>query len=304
MVDNETTGPVGADAEETTVVTESLGARRETAGPPCLVVIYGDNIGRRHSLEKAELIIGRADTAHLCIDHNSVSRQHAKIAVQEGRARVNDLGSTNGTFINDDRIDEVELRDGDLLRVGTQIFKYLSAQNIEAKYHEEIYRLTTVDGLTQAYNKRFFEETIEREVNRALRYDRVLSLALFDIDHFKQVNDTYGHLAGDHILRELSRVVAKNLRRDDVFARYGGEEFAIILPEIDRAGAQLVCEKLRLLIADQAFDFDGSDIPITVSLGVATLAPGAQRITAVGFVAAADTKLYEAKQTGRNRVCA
>ncbi len=303
MGDNETTAPIGKDDDEITVVTEALKSKKAGAGPPCLVTFYGDNIGRRHSLDKQEHIIGRADTANLSIDHNSVSRQHAKITVHGEKSRIFDLGSTNGTFVNDERIDSVDLRDGDLIRIGTQIFKFLSADNIEAKYHEEIYRLTTIDGLTQAYNKRYFEETIEREVNRAQRYGRVLSLVIFDIDHFKKVNDTHGHLAGDFILRELALLVAGNLRREDVFSRYGGEEFTIILPEINARGAQRVCEKQRKLVANHYFGFDDKQIPITISLGISTLTKGAEEIDAMGFVAAADEKLYEAKQGGRNRVC-
>jgi len=300
--DSEVTEP---SDKEITVVTESLERRAQGGGPACLVVFYGADIGRRHSLDKTELIIGRANTANLSIDHNSVSRQHAKILSTDGKSRIFDLGSTNGTFVNDERVDESELRNGDLVRIGNVIFKYLSGADIEAKYHEEIYRLTTIDGLTNAFNKRYFVEALERELNRALRYRRLLSLVLFDIDHFKRVNDTFGHLAGDHILRELAHLVADNLRREDIFARYGGEEFAIILPENDGPGATMVCEKLRRLAEERHFGFDGQEIRVTISLGIATLGPDASLdMEAQDFIAAADGRLYAAKQGGRNRVCA
>jgi two-component system, cell cycle response regulator len=290
--------------EEITVVTESLGEKGETStGTPCLVVFYGKNIGHRHELDKSEVIIGRSDSANLQVDQESVSRQHCKILTLAGRSSLSDLGSTNGTFVNDDRIDTRELRDGDLLRIGQTIFKYLSGSNIETKYHEEIYRLTTIDGLTQAYNKRYFLETLEREVNRATRYGRVLSLVLFDIDHFKKINDSFGHLAGDYVLRELAVVVNGNLRREDVFARYGGEEFAIILPEIDHEGSKIVCEKVRRKIELHLFKFGADHIPVTTSFGIRTLGPS-EKIDTTRVIAEADAKLYEAKQGGRNRVCA
>jgi len=212
-----------SDEGDITVVTESLVAQRDAeATPPCLVVFYGHDIGKRFTLDKSESIIGRSASAHVQVDQDSVSRNHARIETEGGRSTISDLGSTNGSFVNDDRIDTTDLRDGDMIRIGQTIFKYLSGGNLESKYHEEIYRLTTIDGLTRAFNKRYFLETLGSEVKRSLRYGRVLSLVLFDIDHFKIINDTHGHLAGDHILRELSTLIANNLRGEDVFARYGG----------------------------------------------------------------------------------
>ena len=274
-----------------------------TAGDGCFVVFYGQNIGRRYFMNKPQQIIGRSDTAHLQVDQDSVSRQHVQITTNQGRSWLRDLGSTNGTFVNNLRVEDVELRDGDLIRVGQTIFKYLSGSNIESKYHEEIYRLSTIDGLTETYNKRFFLDSLERELNRAQRYGRGVSLVLFDIDHFKKINDSHGHLAGDYVLRELAHLVAQNLRRQDILARYGGEEFAIILPEIDTPGSTLVCEKLRGLTEQYPFVFGSESIPVTVSLGIYSLDVSAGPTTPEAFIAGADAKLYAAKQGGRNRVC-
>ncbi len=294
--------------ESETVVTVVTQAMRDDQlgeqGTPCLVVFYGKNLGKRYFLDRPEQILGRSDSVSIQVDQESVSRQHAKITAQSGRAWVADMGSTNGTFINEQRTSEGELRDGDLLRIGQTIFKYLSGSNIESKYHEEIYRLTTIDGLTQAYNKRYFLETLGRELNRAQRYDREMSLTMFDIDHFKKINDKYGHLAGDYVLRELAGIVTHSIRRDDIFARYGGEEFALVLPEIDKKGAEQVSEKLRGRVEEHAFIFNTHRIPVTVSLGVRSLVHGEPTIDATQFIADADKKLYEAKQGGRNRVCA
>jgi two-component system cell cycle response regulator len=286
-----------------TVVTQGLGERARPSGQACLVVFYGANIGRRYFLDKPEQIIGRSESANIQVDQDSISRQHCKILNQDGHFILLDMGSTNGTFVNDDPCEERELRDGDVIRLGQTIFKYLSGSNIESKFHEEIYRLTTIDGLTQAYNKRYFLETLERELNRSLRYGRAMSLVMFDIDHFKQINDTHGHLAGDYVLRELSGIVAQNIRREDIFARYGGEEFALILPEVEADGAMQVCEKLRQKIEDKHFMFAQKRIKVTVSLGIRTTRKPETDITGTEFIAQADAKLYQAKQSGRNKVC-
>jgi two-component system, cell cycle response regulator len=287
----------------TTVVTKGVSEATSEQGQSCLVVFYGQNLGKRYFLDKDEQLIGRSDSAHVRIDQESVSRKHARlVSMGTGCWRVIDLGSTNGTFVNDHPVAEAELRNGDMLRIGQTIFKYLDGTNIETKYHEEFFRLTAIDGLTQAYSKRFLLETLEREFYRAIRHSRPLSLAMLDIDHFKQINDKYGHLAGDTILREMSGIILRNIRREDVFARYGGEEFALVFPETDREQAVQISEKLRKLIEAYPFSFKGKGIPVTVSFGVAE-AGGPENVESMqDFIACADAKLYEAKQTGRNRV--
>lgn len=272
-------------------------------GPACLVVIYGTNLGKRFFLETGETIIGRSDLVQIQVEQESISRQHAKVISDGTRQRLVDLNSTNGTFVNDQTITDAILSDGDFVRVGQTIFKYLAGTNIESKYHEEIYRLTTVDGLTHAYNKRYFLESLERELNRAQRYSRALSLIMLDIDHFKNINDTYSHLAGDYVLREMGSQIIQNLRREDIFSRYGGEEFAILLPEIGLEDARQVAEKLRRKIESQTFMFSQKTIPVTASFGVHATKPNEPDVTSEQFIAAADAKLYEAKQSGRNRVC-
>jgi diguanylate cyclase (GGDEF)-like protein len=202
--------------------------------------------------------------------------------------------------VNDELIDEYVLRDGDFIKIGRSIFKFLSGNNIENAYHEEIYRLTTIDGLTQVFNKRYFLETLEREIGRAQRYRRDLSLIIFDIDHFKKINDTYGHLAGDHVLKHLALVIKSRIRREDILSRYGGEEFTIILPEIDRENASQFADKIRRLIEKAVFKFEDTEIPITISIGVAAYAPESGDVAE--FIKVADDKLYQAKTQGRNRV--
>ncbi|MCC6746330.1 MAG: diguanylate cyclase [Deltaproteobacteria bacterium] len=265
-----------------------------------MVVIYGQELGRKYNLESPSIIIGRSSKCDIQVDQESVSRNHCKLINTGKTIILRDLGSTNGTYVNEGLLDEHVLRDGDLVKVGRTIFKFLTGGNIEHAYHEEIYRLTTVDGLTQVYNKRYFMEVLEREISRGHRYGRELSLIMFDIDHFKNINDTYGHLAGDHVLHQLAQVVKERIRREDIMARYGGEEFAIVLPEIDAFNARQFADKIRRLVEKTAFKFEDTKIPVTISIGVGCVT--ADLTTSTDFIKLADENLYEAKRRGRNCV--
>ena len=276
---------------------------RRSVGAAALVVIHGDELGKKHDLTRHEMIIGRSSKADIQVDQDAVSRHHACLTKEtDGRIRLKDLGSTNGTFVNDRECGEepVEVRSGDYIKVGRTIFKFLAGGTIEAAYHEEIYRLTTTDGLTQIYNKRFFQETLAREVGRSVRYGRPLSLVLLDLDHFKAINDTAGHLAGDHVLQKLAQTIQARVRKEDLFCRYGGEEFALILPEVTGKGAMTTAEKLRKLVEKTPFEFEGERLAVTVSMGCGSLTKDMK--TPEELVAQADERLYEAKRAGRNRV--
>jgi two-component system cell cycle response regulator len=268
----------------------------------CLVVIYGMDLGKKYNLEQPAIIIGRSSKSDIQVDQESVSRNHAKIINTGKTIILRDLGSTNGTYVNDELIDEYVLRDGDFIKIGRTIFKFLSGNNIENSYHEEIYRLTTIDGLTQIYNKRYYLETLEREISRAHRYRRELSMIMFDIDHFKKINDTYGHLAGDYVLKQLASVVKSRIRREDTMSRYGGEEFAIVLPEVDAYNANQTAEKIRKLVEKTVFKFEDTKIPVTISVGVCSINQDTK--DPAEFIKKADEKLYQAKSAGRNQVCA
>jgi diguanylate cyclase (GGDEF)-like protein len=273
--------------------------------PHCLVHIYptGVNIGQRYMLSDRPVVIGRGDDADVKIADHSVSRRHARVEATSKGAMVEDLGSTNGTFVNDQPIETLTfLKDGDYLRVGNCIYRFLSGGNIEAEYHEEIYRLTIIDALTQIHNRRYLLEFLERELARSTRHHRPLALILFDIDHFKKINDQIGHLAGDYALREIAAMIKTSIRVEDLFARYGGEEFALVLVETAKPGALDVAERIRRRIEQQKFTFDGTAFQATVSLGVA-FTDGTDKIASKDLIQQADEKLYEAKRTGRNRVC-
>jgi len=272
-------------------------------GEACVVVLYGPELGRRATLGRGAVQIGRSSRNELPIDQESVSRHHARITTSQSKGYlIEDLGSTNGTYVNDEKLTKERhaLKDGDQIRVGRSILKFMSGTNLEDNFHEEIYRLMTVDALTQVFNKRYFNEALEREYNRAHRYKRELSLVLLDIDHFKEVNDTSGHLAGDAILRQVAAEVKPRLREQDIFARVGGEEFAMLLPEIAHEGAVATGEKVRRIIEAATFTFEKISVKITVSVGVTSLDPRSRDPNSL--YERADAALYEAKDKGRNCV--
>jgi diguanylate cyclase (GGDEF)-like protein len=295
-----------SESDEKTRVTQVVQAPPpdQTPGNDCVVVIYAAEpglLGKRYVLDKSPLRVGRGGDNHIVLDGDSVSRRHSHFERRSNGWFIVDDGSTNGTFLNEEQIKrEAALNNGDRVKVGPTILKYLSGLDAEAKYHEEIYRMTIVDGLTQIHNKRYLFEALDKELIRARRYDRQLSLLIFDIDYFKNINDQYGHLAGDHVLRELARIVQERIRRDEVFARYGGEEFVIALPETSLQGAVTLAENLRARVETHGFSFQGERIPVTISVGCAVLG---EEKTAADLIQLADDKLYEAKRGGRNRVC-
>jgi diguanylate cyclase (GGDEF)-like protein len=296
-----------SEQDEKTRVTQVVQASppEQGTGSDCLVVIYTAEpglLGKRFVLDRSPLRVGRGTDNHIVLEGDSVSRRHAHFERRGTDWYVVDDGSTNGTYLNEEQVprDSV-LGNGDRIKVGPTILKFLSGLDAEAKYHEEIYRMTIVDGLTQIHNKRYLFEALDKELIRARRYERELSLVIFDIDFFKGINDQFGHLAGDHVLRELARVVQERIRRDEVFARYGGEEFVIVLPETGLAGALALAENLRQRVESHVFIFQNERIPVAISVGCAQLLKDDR--TAAHLIQRADERLYEAKRGGRNRVC-
>jgi two-component system cell cycle response regulator len=289
-------------SDTTTRVTLSADIKLpEHAGKECLVALYGTSIGKKHELTHGLTTLGRDPLATIILEADSVSRQHARIEIERGETWISDLGSTNGTFVNDVPVTSRQrLTSGDLLRIGDVIFKFLAGSNVEAAYHEEIYRMTIRDGLTAVANARYLGEFLEREFARSRRHHRDLAVLLIDVDRFKRINDTWGHLTGDYVLRELARIIESRVRRDELFARYGGEEFCLVLPENDRENAMSYAEIIRRLVEGHRFVFDGTHIPVTVSIGVGLYTP--DMVRAQDIVRVADEALYRAKNGGRNRV--
>ncbi|HVS36547.1 MAG TPA: GGDEF domain-containing protein [Gemmataceae bacterium] len=269
----------------------------------CVVHIYptGPGMGARYGLTDTPMVIGRGNDCDIRINDHSVSRRHARIQPGADGYYAVDLQSTNGTFVNDVPASICKLKDGDYLRVGNCIYRFLAGGNVEAEYHEEIYRLTIIDALTDIHNKRYLLEFLDRELSRSARYGRPLALIMIDLDHFKSINEDLGHLGGDFTLREVASCIRGNVRKEELFARYGGEEFAVVLPETNLEGAVVVAERIRGQVEQRVFQYEGKTYPVTISVGVAAT-NGENALTPNDLIGKADDQLFRAKHDGRNRV--
>jgi len=266
-----------------------------------LVQLRGPDLGRRLLLSDRVVTIGRDPESTVVLKSDSVSRCHARIEPFEGGHRVVDNMSTNGTYRNQVQVSGGQpLVSGDYVQVGDAIFKYLSGDNIEMAYHEEIYRLTIEDSLTQIANKRALTDFLDKEFARARRYQRDVAVVMIDLDHFKRVNDTYGHLMGDFVLRDMAKLIGSRIRREELFARYGGEEFCVVLPEMEAPAGVKFAEAIRVLVEEHVFSFEGNIVRMTASFGVAGMTVAMTRPE--DLLLAADENLYRAKNEGRNRV--
>jgi diguanylate cyclase (GGDEF)-like protein len=246
--------------------------------------------------------IGRSPTAEIALPEVlSISRQHARLTYAAELVSLEDLGSTNGTYVNGHLIDgPTVLKSGDRFQVAGVHFKFLHERDPEHAYYETIYDLVTRDGLTEIYNRRKYEEEAEREFARAKRHHRPLCLITFDLDDFKLINDTYGHLCGDFVLKQITTLVAAVLRPEQVFARVGGDEFVILTPETTIAGSEALAEKLRERVAGLEYTYCGCAVRVTCSFGVAQLDGDMTRPEHLRE--AADRALLGSKRAGRNRV--
>ncbi len=266
-----------------------------------LLEIYGKKIGNKTNVSKDGVTIGRSPDCDIPVNDSGASRVHLRIATHKGNFHVMDLNSTNGTYLNDQKVSGLQsLENGDKIRLGRTVFKFICSDDLEAEYYDQIYQVAIRDGLTGLYNKKTLYENLEKEIKRSVRYNRPLSFLMTDIDHFKAVNDTYGHLAGDKVLTALSKVLQQYVRRADFVYRFGGEEFSIILPETSIKGAILTAERIRMAASKLSFKEDGHTFSITISIGVCEHKK--EYSTATEFIKKADELLYKAKKNGRDRV--
>jgi diguanylate cyclase (GGDEF)-like protein len=267
-----------------------------------LIVLAGASVGEMYKIASEKTVIGRGQQADIQVIDEGISRRHAEIVHEGEEILIRDLGSTNGTYCNGERIAEHTLSDGDKIQVGsTTILKFTFHDSLDESFQRQMYESALRDGLTKIFNKKYFLDRLESEFAYAIRHRTPLSLVMFDIDHFKRINDTHGHLAGDYALTTLAKVVSDTIRQEDVFARYGGEEFAVICRGIDLNGAIAFGERIRRCVDAQAFVYNGVDIKVTVSVGVAAV-PEVGMKEPMELVGAADDALYQAKRQGRNRV--
>ncbi|HEV3030253.1 MAG TPA: GGDEF domain-containing protein [Polyangia bacterium] len=276
------------------------GGKRDRA---YLVVLAGASVGEMYKIDGEKTIIGRGQKAQIRLLDDGISREHAQLVIVNDRIVLQDLGSTNGTYCNGLKVEaNKELVDGDKILVGsTTILKFTYHDNLDEIFQKQMYESALRDGLTKAFNKKYFTDRLESEFTFAIRHVAPLTLVLFDIDHFKKVNDTYGHQAGDHVLSEIAALLTGALRAEDVFARYGGEEFGVICRGSDVMQGQIVAERMRKAVAQNKFVFEGTHIPLTISVGVAGLPDPAVK-DAAELVSLADQALYKSKHGGRNQV--
>ena len=269
----------------------------------CLIQYSGETLGRRFLLDAPEIIIGRVPSAGILLADDSVSREHAKVISGGNTVAVEDLGSSNGTFIYDQRVaSRTTLQNGDMLRLGSVLLKFFAQDNIESAFHDKIYRMATIDAGTQLFNKKYLLETLESEFRLCRVYGRPLSVIYYDLDFFKKVNDAHGHGCGDYVLRESAQVVKSCMRTEDILGRFGGEEFVAILPGADGRTAAELAERIRKSMEDYEFIFDNKKLKQTISIGVSE--NRRQFKSHTDLLNDADRKLYQSKDLGRNRVTA
>ena len=269
---------------------------------PYLIVLSGADVGQMHKVQNGESVMGRGSTANIRLTDEGISRRHARILVDGKTVSIEDLGSANGMFVNGERVGTAPLKDGDQIQLGgTTILKFTYHDSLEEDFQRQMYDAALRDALTKAFNKKHFLDRLGIEVAYARRHNAPLALVMFDVDFFKKVNDTYGHLAGDYVLQHLAATTQHLLRTEDMFARYGGEEFAVLCRGTNLEDAATIAERLRAQVENTPFVFENTRIPVTISAGVAAF-PNVSVQAPVDLVAAADEALYEAKRGGRNRV--
>jgi len=297
-----------------TKVTEKLTpmefSERQGLEPACLVAIAGPLLGIRVEFSDAPITIGRSTEADITIPSAGVSRTHCRLYRHLGRFVIEDLGSTNKTFVNGVAVDKIVLQDADRIKVGDSVFKFFDEGSVEADYQKQLVDLAVLDELTRLSNRRQFLQQIQQEMAEARRFNQSLALVIADLDHFKPINDRYGHLSGDQVLRAFTETVALALPVNASAGRLGGEEFGFLLPDTSLSAAIEIAGVWRvkaaalqhqLRPASHQGDAKAETAAVTASFGVAVLQPNMQIPS--DFLRVADFKLYEAKSAGRNRVC-
>jgi two-component system cell cycle response regulator len=295
------------DNNATVVITDirkALASLEEEAKqkPACLLVVGGELNGSIFDLTIGETVVGRNPDCSIPLDFHGISRRHFTITTNDSGAVVTDLGSANGTYLNNQKLDQPSvLKRSDVIKIGSVAMKYLPKGDPERLTYDKLHEEANTDGLTKCYNKSFFNAQLELEVKKCKVTGQPLTLIIFDLDHFKKLNDNYGHDAGDYVLKEKAAVIRDNgIRQGDTFARYGGEEFCILLPNTNLKQGFEIAERLRKLIEKHEFIYDGKRLPVTASVGVADYRQGV--IVGTDLFKRADSSVYKSKESGRNQV--
>jgi two-component system cell cycle response regulator len=288
---------------ETSLEAHAAVAQRDRA---LLTVLTGLNAGQVFTLDIDETTIGRGREATVRIEDVGISRTHSRVVrTMDGKFVVEDLSSTNGTFVAGTKIERTELHTGDRIQVGPNVvLRFAILDEAEEQLAHQLYEASTKDGLTKVYNRKYFVERMAAEVAYALRHKSPLAVVLFDLDHFKKVNDTHGHLAGDVVLRVVAAQVQRTIRTEDVLARYGGEEFVVLVRGIPHPNVAHFGERVRKAVERLSIPWEQLQIRATISVGVGSLSELPDTATGDNVLHLADERLYSAKSGGRNRVVA
>lgn len=269
-----------------------------------ILFLTGPLVGKIHLLEDGTTSLGRSSDVDIVINDARISRHHVTLHSRNHKVFIEDLGSTNGTYVNGHRTQGMtELKDGDKIQLSSNtIFKFAWQDKTENIFHKELYKMAVLDPTTALYNKRYFLERFAEEFSLARRAKSPLSVLIMDIDFFKKINDSHGHLAGDLVLQQIGGLLKDMTRHEDVVARYGGEEFIVMLRGSDEESSYQTAERIRKQIEGFSFEFEGMKIPVTASFGLCTLDPEAESASTESMIKTADERLYQSKQSGRNRV--
>ena len=297
-------GPESWDEDTTaTGVAEPADPTQPRARRACLTVLTGAATGHIHKLQRGATLLGRAPQVEVKLPDEGVSRTHARVKVESSQMWLEDLDSRNGTFLNGIRITEpAVLKEGDKIQIGrTTVLRFSFHDELDESFHENLMSSALRDPLTKLFNKRYLMDRLDSELKFARRHETSLSLLMLDIDHFKQFNDTHGHLAGDAVLSNLASVLTRAVRNEDVVARFGGEELAVVLRSIPLDPAAALGERLRKTVEQTITVHQDHDLQATISVGVAGF-PSTKAETVAQLIDAADQALYRAKHAGRNRV--
>lgn len=293
--------PQSPASAETTKVVRAIDFDAFDEKVATLLVISGSCMGELHNLEQDETLLGRGPECDVVIRDDGISRQHCLFRRLGDEVVIEDLGSTNGTWVNRERASSRVLKPGDRVRLGVNtLVRYVVQSEADRAYHRDLYRAAVRDPLTGAFNKRYLRDRLRTELAYSARHKTSLTLVVFDLDGFKQVNDTLGHTAGDSVIAQLGSVLLEQTREEDIVARFGGDEFVILLRGIEPAAAERFAERIRRVVADTRFVAANRHVQLTLSIGTATAVGQAQH--AEELFDAADAALYEAKRAGKNRV--
>ncbi len=286
----------------------SSGSEKNPANRPSayLIMIRGGIPGTMLRVGTEDTTLGRSAENTFPLQDMTVSRRHATVRMDaRGLVTLTDVGSTNGTFVNGRRLEAghpTAVEEGDRIQFGSGVLvKLVRLDSSDEHFQQEMFERTVRDGLTGVYNRSYFLNQIAGLSARHASQGHGLAILMVDVDHFKWVNDRYGHLVGDLVLRDVSATIRESTRAEDLVARYGGEEFIVALPTSSPDLALERADRIRLNVAGRRIRTGGGEVRVTVSIGLSYGWPE-WPLNEISLIEAADEALYQAKAGGRNCV--